>query len=80
MTTTKTPVVIPSVHVRAALTWVAIFPLVALGMVLITPVSGDWHPVLRAFVMTLFIVPIAVYVVMPRLMALYVRAATRRRA
>jgi len=80
MTTTQTAPVIPSVHIRALLTWVAIFPLVALGMVLITPVSVDWHPVLRAFVMTLFIVPLAVYVIMPRLLALYVRAATRRRA
>ena len=80
MTKTSTAPVVPSVHVRAVLTWIAIFPLVALGMVLIAPVSVDWHPVLRAFVMTLFIVPLAVYVIMPRLLGLYVRAASRRRA
>lgn len=80
MTQTSTTPVVPSVHVRAVLTWIAIFPLVALGMVLIAPVSVDWHPVLRAFVMTLFIVPLAVYVIMPRLIKLYVRAASRRRA
>lgn len=80
MTTTQTTApVIPSVHVRAVITWLAIFPLVALGMVLIGPVSADWHPVLRAFVLTLVIVPLAVYVIVPRLMGLYVRWATARR-
>ena len=80
MTTTQTAPVIPSVHVRALITWIAIFPLVAISMVLIGPVSVDWHPVLRALVMTLFIVPVAVYLVVPRLMGLYVRAVARRRA
>lgn len=80
MTTTSTAPAVPSVHVRAFLTWIAIFPLVALGMVVIGPVSGDWHPVLRAFVLTLVIVPLAVYVIMPRLLRLYGRIASRQRA
>ena len=80
MTTTSTAPVIPSVHVRAFLTWLTIFPLVAIGMMLIGPMSTDWHPVLRAFVLTAIIVPLAVYVVVPRLIGLYVRTATKRRA
>lgn len=80
MTTTATAPVVPSVHVRALLTWVAIFPLVALGMVMIGPFSTEWHPVLRAFVLTLVIVPLAVYVIVPRLMGLYLRTAAKRRA
>lgn len=76
MTTTSTPVV-PSVHVRALATWITIFPLVALGMTLMTPVSVDWHPVLRALVLTLIVVPLAVYVIVPRVLALYVRLRTR---
>ncbi|MGK9146461.1 hypothetical protein KXS11_02380 [Plantibacter flavus] len=69
---------IPSTHLRAVITWLAIFPLVALGMTLLAPVSSDWHPVLRAFVLTLVVVPLAVYVVVPRLMQGY--GALRRRS
>jgi len=66
----------PSVHVRAVITWLAIFPLVAIGMILIGPVSESWHPVLRAFVLTLVVVPLAVYLVVPRLLGAY--GAVRR--
>ena len=78
MTSTTTPV-IPSVHVRALATWVTIFPLVALGMTLMAPISADWHPVLRALVLTAIVVPLAVYVVVPRVLGAYVRWATARR-
>ncbi|WP_395245643.1 hypothetical protein ACGGZK_07465 [Agromyces sp. MMS24-K17] len=86
-TTASTPVVPsapsapapPSIHVRALLTWLAIFPLVAVGLALVGPVSATWHPVLRAFVLTIVIVPTAVYLVMPRLLQAYA-ALQRRRA
>jgi antibiotic biosynthesis monooxygenase (ABM) superfamily enzyme len=78
MTTVTTPVV-PSVHVRALATWITIFPLVALGMTLMAPISTDWHPVLRALVLTAIVVPLAVYLVVPRILGLYVRWATKRR-
>ncbi|MBW8762644.1 MAG: hypothetical protein JF592_08660 [Microbacterium sp.] len=58
----------PSVHIRAVITWLAIFPLVTLGMFAIAPFSEEWNPVLRAFVLTLVVVPLAVYVVVPQLM------------
>ena len=73
-----TPTIVPSVHVRALATWITIFPLVALGMTVMTPISVDWHPVLRALVLTLIVVPLAVYVVVPRVLGLYVRWASRR--
>ena len=87
MTTASTPAPVttaastpapPSVHVRAVVTWVAIFPLVAIGLTLMAPFAGDWHPVLRALVLTVVIVPLAVYVVVPRLLTLYGRIAARR--
>lgn len=78
--TTSTPPALPSVHVRAAITWLAIFPLVALGMTAMAPFAAGWHPVLRAFVLTVVIVPFAVYVVVPRLMGLYLHARARRAA
>ena len=67
----------PSVHVRAVITWLAIFPLVAIGMMLIAPISESWHPVLRAFALTLVVVPLAVYVVVPQLHARRYVAAPR---
>ena len=77
--TAMPPFAPPSVHVRAAITWLAIFPLVAVGMMLIAPISESWHPVLRAFVLTLVVVPLAVYLVVPQLMRAY-GALRRRRA
>lgn len=80
-TTTTAPPAPPSVHVRAAVTWIAIFPMVALGLTVLAPLATDWHPVLRAFVLTIVIVPLAVYVVVPRLLKLYAtRIAPRRRS
>lgn len=76
---TTTPVA-PSVHVRAIITWLAIFPLVALGMTLMGPITVDWHPILRAFVMTLILVPIAVYLIVPRMLGAYMRWQMRRSA
>ena len=69
----------PSVHVRAVITWIAIFPLVALGLLAIEPFSADWHPVLRALVLTALIVPLAVYLVVPQLMRVYGALRARRR-
>ena len=69
----------PSIHIRAVITWIAIFPLVALGMLALGPVFDPLHPVLRALILTLIVVPVAVYLVVPRLMAAYGRMAARRR-
>lgn len=70
----------PSTHVRAIITWLAIFPLVAIGMVAIAPISADWHPVLRAFVLTLVVVPAAVYLVVPQLFRGHAAIMRRRQA
>jgi antibiotic biosynthesis monooxygenase (ABM) superfamily enzyme len=69
---------LPSVHVRALITWLAIFPLVAVGMALIAPLSEGWPPVLRAFALTLVVVPLAVYLVVPRLFKAYGMLRRRR--
>ena len=69
---------LPSIHVRAIITWLAIFPLVAIGVTVISPLTIGWHPVLRSFVLTLIVVPLAVYVVVPRLLALHHRLRSKR--
>jgi hypothetical protein len=76
------PVAPPSVHIRALATWLVIFPHVALGMTALAPVSADWPPVLRAFVLTIVIVPLAVYLAVPQLLRGYgaLRAANAKRA
>jgi antibiotic biosynthesis monooxygenase (ABM) superfamily enzyme len=69
----------PSVHARAVITWIAIFPLVTIGFFAIAPFAGDWNPVLRAFVLTLVVVPVAVYLVVPQLMRVYGKIRATRR-
>ena len=69
----------PSVHVRAIITWLAIFPLVTLGFFAIAPFAEGWNPVLRAFVLTVVVVPLAVYLVVPQLMRAYGALVRRRR-
>lgn len=75
--TPTTAPVVPSVHLRALATWLTIFPLVAIGMTVMAPVTGEWHPVLRALVLTAVVVPLAVYFVVPRVVALLMRARRR---
>ncbi|MEY9776525.1 hypothetical protein [Arthrobacter sp. MW3 TE3886] len=70
---------IASVHVRAFITWCAIFPLVALGMAAMAPFTQDWHPVLRTFVLTLVVVPLSVYQVVPRLLLAHSRLSNAAR-
>lgn len=77
--TASTPPAPPSVHVRAVITWIAIFPLVAIGLTVMGPLAEGWHPVLRAFALTLVIVPLAVYVVVPQLLGLYLRSRGRQK-
>jgi antibiotic biosynthesis monooxygenase (ABM) superfamily enzyme len=52
---------------------------VTLGFFAIAPFAGDWNPVFRAFVLSIVVVPVAVYVVVPQLMRLYGKIRTSRR-
>jgi antibiotic biosynthesis monooxygenase (ABM) superfamily enzyme len=65
-----------SVHARAVITWCAIFPLASFGMTVLGPFTVGWVPVLRALVLTAFVVPTATYLVVPRLTAGYVKHRT----
>jgi antibiotic biosynthesis monooxygenase (ABM) superfamily enzyme len=66
------------VHVRAIITWIAIFPLVTIGSWVLAPFADDWNPVLRAFVLSAMVVPLAVYLVVPRLMIAYAKVRRSR--
>jgi antibiotic biosynthesis monooxygenase (ABM) superfamily enzyme len=78
---------IASVHVRAVITWLAIFPMAALGMSGLAAWAPGWPTVLRALTLTLVVVPAAVYFAVPRLLSIQARlnqasarAQARRRA
>ena len=70
----------PNIHVSALIVWLTIFPLVAIASVVFGPMMQDWHPVLRAFVLTLIVVPIAAYWGMPQMFRWYAAFERRRRA
>lgn len=70
---------VASVHVRAVITWAAIFPLAAIGMNVMAMFVPEWHPLLRAFVLTLVVVPTAVYFAVPRLLLLQGRLSETAR-
>ena len=63
----------PSIHVQAVLTFLAIFPLVAIGITVKAPFTVGWDPLLRVFVLTLVVVPLSVYLVVPWLVSIYDR-------
>ena len=67
----------PSIHVRAVITWLAIFPLVSIGFYTVIPLMGNVHPLLKVLVLTLLVVPAAVYLVVPNLMKVYAKLAAR---
>ncbi|PJJ71554.1 hypothetical protein CLV46_1103 [Diaminobutyricimonas aerilata] len=75
---TTAPPRVPSVHVRALITWSAIFPLVTLGLAALTPLMEQWPLVLRSLVLTAIVVPLAVYLVVPAFMRAWMRLSARR--
>jgi antibiotic biosynthesis monooxygenase (ABM) superfamily enzyme len=62
---------VASVHTREIVTWLAIFPMAAVGMSVLAYVAPAWPAVLKALVLTVFVVPVAVYFAVPRLLMLH---------
>ncbi|WP_299682453.1 hypothetical protein [uncultured Roseobacter sp.] len=54
---------------RAALLWAAVFPLITLVLALTGPVIGNWPLIARTLVLTLIVVPLLNFLIMPHLMA-----------
>lgn len=68
----------PSIHMTVLIVWLTIFPLAAIVGTVLAPMTADWHPVLRTFVLTLIVVPIAGYWLMPQMFRWYGAFARRR--
>lgn len=70
---------VASVHVRAIVTWLAIFPMAAIGMTVLGIVVPAWPAFLKALALTAFVVPAAVYFAVPRLLMVHSRVRRTRK-
>ncbi|MBF4571151.1 hypothetical protein ITJ64_01315 [Herbiconiux sp. VKM Ac-1786] len=68
----------PSVHVRALLTWLVIFPEVALVNWILSPTEPIGATVLRSLIVTVAVIPPAVYLFVPMLLRVWARRITDR--
>ncbi|WP_405937483.1 hypothetical protein OG338_12945 [Streptomyces sp. NBC_00726] len=80
MTTATRPATasaLPSVHMRALLTWIAVFAALTVVQLLVGPYVKGFPMLLRTLVITGLVVPAVVYTLVPNL--LKVRTAVLRR-
>ena len=61
----------PSRHKMLVLTWLAIYPSVLLFSVLMEQLPYALHPVISVFFVTVLVVPIATYILLPRFTRLF---------
>ncbi|RAG86166.1 hypothetical protein DN069_08220 [Streptacidiphilus pinicola] len=68
----------PSVHRRALLTWLAVYPTITGAFLLFGPFTAHLPMAVRTLVMTGLVVPVVVYVLMPALLRAEARLMRRR--
>lgn len=59
---------VPSVHRRALITWIAVYPTITVVLGLLGPATAHLPLVLRTLILTAIVVPVAAYVLIPLLM------------
>ena len=69
----RQPIIPPPRYKMATLTWIAIFPLVNIINLLLEPILKPFPPLLRSLILTLILVPLMTYVVMPRITRIFAR-------
>jgi len=62
---------VASVHIRVIVTWLAIFPMAAIGMTILSLAVPTWPSLLKALALTAIVVPTAVYFAVPRLLVMH---------
>ncbi len=67
----RKPIVPPPRYKMATLTWIAIFPLVNIINLLLGSTLNSLPSLLRSLIMTVILVPLMTYVVMPRMTRLF---------
>ncbi|MER0480624.1 hypothetical protein ABR737_20155 [Streptomyces sp. Edi2] len=58
----------PSVHRRALITWLAVYPTITVALGLLGPATAHLPLALRTLVLTAIVVPTAAYALIPALM------------
>lgn len=69
----------PSVHIRVLATWLAVYPSITVAQLLFTPVLEPYAVPLRVLVITGVVVPLVVYVLVPRLLRTFAALPRLRR-
>ncbi|GAA0587555.1 hypothetical protein [Streptomyces crystallinus] len=64
----RQPAAAPSIHRRAVITWLAVYPTITAVLGLLGPTTAHLPLVLRTLILTVIVVPIAAYVFIPLLM------------
>lgn len=75
----SSPPVVSS-HVRAFITWVAVYPTITIALMALQPWIGGLAVPLQTLVLTVLVVPLAAYGLIPPLMRVAVAAHIRRGA
>ncbi|MFG2292178.1 hypothetical protein [Streptomyces sp. NPDC048603] len=68
----------PSVHRRAFITWLAVYPTITLALLLLGPLTQDLPLAVRTLILTAVVVPVVAYWLIPALMK--ANASLTRRA
>ncbi|MEU1209308.1 hypothetical protein [Nocardia sp. NPDC005825] len=74
-----TPAAMPSVHRRALITWLAVYPTITLALALLGPEMGGLPVFVKTLILTVIVVPVAVYLLVPMLMKANQRLTVRAR-
>lgn len=64
----RQPAATPSIHRRAVITWLAVYPTITLVLGLLGPTTAHLPLLLRTLILTAIVVPVAAYVLIPLLM------------
>ncbi|PNE40152.1 MULTISPECIES: hypothetical protein [Streptomyces] len=75
---TTTSAAAPSIHRRALITWLAVYPTITLVLGLLGPITAHLPLLLRTLILTAIVVPIAAYALVPALMKANAALARRR--
>ncbi|WP_458688957.1 hypothetical protein [Nocardia tengchongensis] len=67
----------PSVHRRALITWLAVYPTITVALALLGPEMGGLPVFLKTLVLTVIVVPVSAYLLVPMLMKANQRLTVR---
>ncbi|MFE3104873.1 hypothetical protein ACFROC_15590 [Nocardia tengchongensis] len=67
----------PSVHRRALITWLAVYPTITVALALLGPEMGGLPVFLKTLVLTVIVVPVSAYLLVPMLMKANQRLTAR---